>query len=170
MLARFFKDCRGGVAPFLGLAVIPLVGLVGAAVDYSRANAMRTSMQAATDATALMLSQEAGTLPGEVLGQKATGYFNAVFNHPDALNVTLTPTLNQPQQGSFSLQLAGRARIKTVFVGLLGRPHIDLFTSSEVLWGIKKLNLALALDNTGSMASSGKMTALKDAAHTFSRP
>ena len=52
MLARFFKDCRGGVAPFLGLAVIPLVGLVGAAVDYSRANAMRTSMQAATDATA----------------------------------------------------------------------------------------------------------------------
>ena len=167
MLARFFKDRRGGVAPFLGLAIIPLVGLVGAAVDYSRANAMRTSMQAATDATALMLSQEAGTLPGEALGEKATGYFNAVFNHPDALNVTLTPTLNQPQQGSFSLHLAGRARIKTVFVGLLGRPHIDLFTSSEVLWGIKKLNLALALDNTGSMASSGKMTALKDAAHNL---
>jgi uncharacterized protein YegL len=36
-----------------------------------------------------------------------------------------------------------------------------------VLWGIKKLNLALALDNTGSMSSSGKMTELKKAAHTL---
>jgi hypothetical protein len=36
-----------------------------------------------------------------------------------------------------------------------------------VLWGIKKLNLALALDNTGSMAQSGKMTALKQAAHNL---
>ena len=32
---------------------------------------------------------------------------------------------------------------------------------------MKKLNLALALDNTGSMASSGKMTALKIAAHNL---
>ena len=36
-----------------------------------------------------------------------------------------------------------------------------------MVWGIKKLNLALALDNTGSMASSGKMTALKEAAHNL---
>jgi len=167
MLARFFKDCRGGVAPMLGLAIIPLVGLVGAAVDYSRANSVRTSMQAATDATSLMLSQEAGTLSGEALGQKATEYFTAVFNHPEAQNVQLTPTLNAPQAGSFSLKLEGSAAINTLFVGVLGQPQINIFTSSEVLWGMKKLNLALALDNTGSMASSGKMTALKQAAHNL---
>ena len=49
----------------------------------------------------------------------------------------------------------------------MGQPQIDITASGEVLWGIKKLNLALALDNTGSMASSGKMTALKEAAHNL---
>ena len=164
---RFFQDRRGGVAPLLALAVIPIVGLMGAAVDYSRANAIRTTMQAATDATALMLSLEAGTLSGEALGQKATDYFSAVFNHPEAQNLQLTPTINEPQEGSFSLTLTSSATIKTVFVSALGQSQINLFTSSEVLWGMKKLNLALALDNTGSMASSGKMTALKQAAHNL---
>src|SRR6202521_1483537 len=112
---RFFQDRRGGVAPMLALAVIPIVGLMGAAVDYSRANAMRTSMQAAADSTALMLSQEAGTLTGEALGQKATDYFNAVFNHPEVQNVQVTPTLTTPQEGSFTLTLTSSGTIKTVF-------------------------------------------------------
>ena len=34
----------------------------------------------------------------------------------------------------------------------------------DVKWGVKKLELALVLDNTGSMASNGKMTELKTAA------
>ena len=44
---------------------------------------------------------------------------------------------------------------------------MNITATGEVVWGIKKLNLALALDNTGSMASSGKMTALKEAAHNL---
>ena len=39
--------------------------------------------------------------------------------------------------------------------------------SSETLWGIKKLELALVLDNTGSMASNGKLAALKTASHNL---
>ncbi|MBN8936615.1 MAG: hypothetical protein J0I13_10105, partial [Rhizobiales bacterium] len=39
------------------LAIVPVVGLVGAAVDYSRAAATRTAMQSAVDSTALMLSK-----------------------------------------------------------------------------------------------------------------
>ena len=167
MLARFFKDRRGGVAPLLGLAIIPLMGFMGAAIDYGRANAMRSAMQSATDATALMLSKEASGLTGEALGQKTQEYFNAVFNHPEVQNVQLTPTLSQPQPGNYSLTLTGSMTVNTLFVSLLGQPHINIFTSSEVLWGIKKLNLALALDNTGSMSSSGKMTALKEAAHNL---
>jgi hypothetical protein len=36
-----------------------MVGFVGAAVDYSRANSVKIAMQAAIDATALMLSRDA---------------------------------------------------------------------------------------------------------------
>jgi hypothetical protein len=56
---------------------------------------------------------------------------------------------------------------EAVFTKLLGQTQIGFSASTEVLWGIKKLNIALALDNTGSMASSGKMTTLKQAAHNL---
>ena len=57
LLKRFFRDCDGGAAPLLALAAIPLMGFVGVAVDFSRAASVRTSMQAALDSTALMLSR-----------------------------------------------------------------------------------------------------------------
>ena len=44
------------------LAIIPMIGAIGAAVDYSRANSARTAMQAALDSTALILSKDAQTL------------------------------------------------------------------------------------------------------------
>jgi Flp pilus assembly protein TadG len=39
LLTRFWKNRQGSVAPLLGIAIIPLMGAVGAAVDYTRASA-----------------------------------------------------------------------------------------------------------------------------------
>jgi Flp pilus assembly protein TadG len=167
LLARFFHDRKGGVAPLLALGLIPLVGAVGAAVDYSRANLVRTSMQNALDATALMLSKDAQTLSGEQLSQKANDYFGSQFNRPEASNVQVSQQLISPQQGSFNLKVTGTANVSTIFWRLMGQEQISISATGEVTWGIKKLNLALAFDNTGSMASSGKMTALKEAAHNL---
>jgi Flp pilus assembly protein TadG len=166
-LARFFKDRRAGVAPLLALGIVPLVGAVGAAVDYSRANSVRAAMQNALDATALMLSKDAQSLSGAQLTQKANVYFTSMFDRPEAGNVQVSQQFSSPQQGSFSLTVSGSATVATMFWRLIGQPNIDVTASGEVVWGIKKLNLALALDNTGSMASSGKMTALKEAAHNL---
>ncbi len=41
---------------------------------------------------------------------------------------------------------------------------IPICAESVTTWGNTRLRVALALDNTGSMASSGKMDALKKAA------
>ena len=114
-----------------------------------------------------MLSRDAQNLNGVQLAEKATAYFNSMFNRPEAGNVQVTPEFSSPQQGSFTLKLNGSATISTIFWRLMGQPQIDITATGEVLWGIKKLNLALALDNTGSMASSGKMAALKEAAHNL---
>ena len=43
LLSRFLKDRRGGVAPMFALAIIPVIGFVGAAIDYSRANSVRSA-------------------------------------------------------------------------------------------------------------------------------
>jgi Flp pilus assembly protein TadG len=167
LFRRFFRDIKAGVAPILALGIIPLVGAVGAAVDYSRANATRTSMQAALDSTALMLSKDAKNLSPDQLNQKATAYFSALFNRPEATDVQITPLMTPLVEGTFSLSVTGAAKVNTMFWRLMGQQQFDIKASGEVVWGIKKLNLALALDNTGSMAQSGKMTALKQAAHNL---
>jgi Flp pilus assembly protein TadG len=167
LFARFFRDRKGGVAPLLALGIIPLVGAVGAAVDYSRANLVRTAMQNALDSTALMLSKDAQTLNGDQLTQKANGYFTSQFDRPEASNVAVTQELTSPQQGSFNLKINGSASVSTIFWRMMGQEQVNITATGEVTWGFKKLNLALAFDNTGSMASSGKMTALKEAAHNL---
>lgn len=167
LLARFWKDCRGGAAPMLALAAIPVIGAVGAGVDYSRVNAARTAMQAAVDSTALAMSRNAQTMSAAQIQSTAQNYFNSIYVRPEVRDIQLTTVFTNPQQGSFSLAVTGKGTVDMLFSRLLGTSSIDFQAKGEVVWGIKKLNLALALDNTGSMASSGKMTALKQAAHNL---
>jgi Flp pilus assembly protein TadG len=166
-IRRFLRNGKAGVAPMLALAALPLFGFVGAAVDYSRAASARTAMQAALDATALMLSKDAQGLSTEALNQRAIDFFKSQYIRPDVYNVQLTPQFNIPNEGNFSLKVSANATIDTVFSKILGREKVTFGASSEVLWGIKKLNLALVLDNTGSMSQNDKMTNLKVAAHNL---
>src|SRR5262245_632658 len=84
------RDRRANVALTFGITFIPVVTLVGAAVDYSRANSTRVALQAALDSTALMLSKEAGSLTQDQMNQKANDYFKAMFTRPEAKNVLIT--------------------------------------------------------------------------------
>ncbi len=167
MLARFLQSHRASAIPLFAIAIVPIFGFVGVAVDYSRASSVRTSMQSALDSTALMLSKEAQALTGEQVTQKASQYFLGLFNRPEASNVNVTATFGSPQQGSFILNVASTAAVNAKFVKLFDRSVLNLSASSEVKWGIKRLELALVLDNTGSMGSNGKLAALKTAANNL---
>ena len=149
----------------LGIAIIPLIGAAGAAVDYSRANATRASFQSALDSAALMLSKTATTQTAADLQAAALTYVNAVFTAPNVKNVTVTASYSNTA-GS-QLVLNGSAEINTDFMSIFGIDSIDVKTSSTAAWGNTRLRVALVLDNTGSMASSNKMTALKTASQNL---
>ena len=166
-MTRFFKCQHGNVAPIFGLTSVIIAGFVGAAVDYSRGASLKTAMQTAVDATGLMLSRDADKLLPAQLTSKATDYFKAQFNHPEAKGVEVTSTLSSPQQGSFVLKVTASATVDATISKVLGQSQMAVSASSETLWGIKKLELALVLDNTGSMASNGKLAALKTASHNL---
>jgi uncharacterized protein YegL len=167
MFARFLKDRRGSIVPVAAFSLVVIVGLTGAAVDYTRAGSVQTAMQAALDATALTLSKDAQTLTGEQLTQNAGSLFTALFHRPEAKNVAVTAQFSSPQPGSFWLQVAASASVDTTIANVLGQSQLNINSSAEVVWGIKRLELALVLDNTGSMAQSGKLAALKTAAHNL---
>jgi Flp pilus assembly protein TadG len=165
MLFQFLKNCSGGVAPLMGILALPLMGSVGVAVDYSRASAARTAFQAALDSTALMLSNNAATQTDAQRQTTATNTFNALFSRPDVTNVQIIP--NYVTTNGSKIVLSGTATISTNFLGLLGYDHIDISASTTSAWGNTRLRVALVLDNTGSMASSNKMTALKTASQNL---
>jgi len=159
---RAFRTAeRGNVAVTFTLALIPIMGFLGAAVDFSRANAIKAGMQQAVDATALMLSKDVTSLTNEQIGQKATDYFNAMYTNPDATSVSVTPTYTPAPNAQ--LVVTGTASVATTFMKAMGQSSLAVNVSSTVKWGNTKLRVALALDTTGSMAYSSKLVALKTA-------
>jgi Flp pilus assembly protein TadG len=160
-LHRFLKDRRGGVAPMFALAIVPVLGLTGAAIDYSRANSIRAGMQSALDATSLAMAKLAPTLTQSQLQTQTTAYFQAMFNHPEAKNLTITPTYTTA--GGSQLTVAATGSMDTTFMQVMGFSNLSIGSTSTVKWGMNRLRVSLVLDNTGSMASDGKMTALKTA-------
>jgi Flp pilus assembly protein TadG len=165
LLARFWKNCRGGVAPMVAITIIPLIGAVGAAVDYTRANAAHTALQVALDSTALLLSKNAANQTPAELQQSATDAFNALFHRADVQNPAVTASYSSVN-GS-KVTLTGSATVPTDFLNVLGFSAVNISASTTTTWGNTRLRVSLVLDNTGSMSSSNKMTALKAATHNL---
>src|SRR6476620_1877367 len=161
LLSRFLRAREGNVATMFAIAVIPVIGLVGAAVDYSRAASVRTGMQSAIDATALAMAKLAPGLTQSELQTKADAYFHAMFTHPEAKNLVITP--NYTTAGGSQLTMTVSGSVDTSFMNIMGFSSLAIGSTSTVKWGNQRVRVALVLDNTGSMASAGKIDALKTA-------
>ncbi len=167
IFARFISDRRASAVPIFAFAVVPILAATGTAVDYSRANSVRSAMQAALDAAALTASRDAQGLSAAQITQKATDYFKSNFHRTEAGNVQVSATFTNPVQGSFKLTVSATATVNPIFMSLVDVGPFDIGASADVNWGVKRLELALVLDNTGSMAQNGKIQALKTAAHNL---
>lgn len=147
--ASFFRDRKGSVTPLLALSIIPLVGSVGAAVDYSRGNAARTAMQAALDATAIMLARQ--SQQNSEPTQNATSYFNANFSHPEVHNVQVNAT-SSPVAGGTSFNLSATGSLAADFLSLLGIPTLNLSVNSGAVAVSDGLGCVLSLNRSAAGA------------------
>ena len=113
--SRAFLRSQGGHAAVLfGLMIMPLMGFIGAAVDYSRANSVKAAMQNATDATALALSKNPSlaTMSGDQLQSSADSYFRALFKRAEAKNVQVNAPVYTSQSGNYTLSVSATATIR----------------------------------------------------------
>jgi Flp pilus assembly protein TadG len=163
---RFAGANDGNIAILFGIAVIPIISFVGAAVDYTRASSARSSMQAALDSTALMVAKDLseGTINTSQIPTQADAYFKALYTNPEAKSVTINAEYTQNTGSGSTILVKGSGNIETSFMRVVGFPTMDFKTNSTSTWGMKRMRVALVLDNTGSMDSNGKMGAMKKAA------
>jgi Flp pilus assembly protein TadG len=161
----FGRANDGNVAVIVVLAAIPMVSAMGMAIDYTRAVNARSAMQEAADAAALMVAQDAANLTPTQLTTKAQNYFNALYTAPGGVNGISVAATYTPNSGTGSTVLITvSGSMPTNFMRIAGVMQMPLNTSSTAKWGNTKLRVAMALDNTGSMAQNGKMTALQGGA------
>jgi Flp pilus assembly protein TadG len=163
---HFAKADQGNIAVLFAIAAVPILSFVGAAIDYTRANSARSSMQAALDSTALMLAKDLsdGTITAADVNTKASDYFKALYTNTDAKAVAVSATYTASTSQGSTIVVNGSGNVPTDFLKVAGFPQINFDTSSTSAWGNVRMRVALALDVTGSMADDGKMDALKPAA------
>jgi Flp pilus assembly protein TadG len=96
-------------------ALVPILIFVGAAIDYSRANSARSSMQAAIDSTALMLSkdQSQGVITPSQIDAKAQAYFAALYTNTDAKSVSVNATYTASTSMGSTILVNGMGTVNT---------------------------------------------------------
>jgi Flp pilus assembly protein TadG len=159
-MRRFWSNEKGSMIVMFAVALIPVLALMGAAIDYSRASLARTKMQGALDATALFLSRLPANTSQDELNTKGTQFFYANYTESDVLDIQLTIT---PAVTPGKLNLTANGTYNPIMVNVAGVTSFPVGTTTEVKWGNSRLRVSLVLDVTGSMSSDGKMDALKPA-------
>lgn len=161
----FVRDQSGSVAVWFTLAMLPALAAVGAAVDYSRAADHRSKLQQATDGAALAVGGNAGERSDDQVVAAANQHFNAVMNgipgNPKIDRVEISP-------GRTEVKVFSSMAYNPVFIKQAGVGPLTLTARASTMKSNLKYEIALVLDNSGSMGSSAggisKMQAAKDAA------
>jgi Flp pilus assembly protein TadG len=162
IISTFGKNTRGSVAVVFAVSAFVLLGAVGAAFDYSRAAMTQTYLQRAADGVALLAAGNRDQFSGYTIDDTAaTSYFRNTFNADRAKDLHVKMTFLDDR-----VQVAASAAVPTTIANVLGFATIPIAASSEALYD-SKLEIALVLDNTGSMAQANKMTMLKAGAQNF---
>ena len=162
-LARFLlrplvRDERGSVAVIFAETLVPSLLAIGLAVDTARAYAVKSQLQQALDAAALAVGSSSGTdAQMQALAQK---FFDANFN-PNGL---ATGSSIQVSVVGDTITATGTATVDATVMQIGGFDTILIAEHSQVVRAIRGLELAMVLDNTGSMTTSDNIGALREAA------
>lgn len=161
LLSRFLKDRTGNIVMFFGFAMIPALGLAGAVIDYARATSARSQLNAAIDSAALMAARDASRLTDAQLRDRVNGWIRAHLTGEAA--TTFNGAQITIDRTARTVDIAAQLRVQSQLAQVFGKIDTPIAGHNQSTWGTNTIELVLALDNTGSMASSGKLAALKTA-------
>ena len=139
------------------LAVPLLIG-AGLAMDYATVSRVNHELQGALDTAALAVAREGKTMTDARAQQVVSQFVSANFN-----GTVEGVTVNR---GPYSVQVSATVSPALAFSGLLGKDMWQVTNDSTAEFAPARFEIALALDQTGSMAGA-KLAAMKDAVNTM---
>lgn len=173
ILRRFLKSTSGSLTPILGLSAIPVFLATGAALDMVRINREQTSFHAAVDTATLAIAADersatAGLTDAQLAARKAeltelaNKFIAANYKSSDPTPPTISTNVTITGQ---AVTLEASIQFPMTIMQMVGVGDVTLSADSTVKKAMRPIELVMVMDTTGSMASSGKITGAKDAAH-----
>jgi len=158
LLGALARDERGNFALILSISILPIAAAVGAAIDLNRAFIVQQRLERALDAAGLAVGASAAATPAEMT-VVAQSFFDANY---DASELGVPSKVSVvPSDGS--IKLTATAELPTAVMSVVGFDTLSVGSAIEVVRESKALEIAMVLDNTGSMAWNGKISALREA-------
>jgi Flp pilus assembly protein TadG len=163
LLDRFRRQTSGNVAITFALMLIPIVGMVGAAIDYSNANRIRTWLIAAADAAsvgAVVKSSAAMTAAAAMSGDgpipvgatEAINIFNAQIAGKTGFKLSSVTAKVDKSKNAVTAKVQFSADVPTFVLGALGKKTFSIGSTSTAANGMPPfIDFYLLLDNTPSM-------------------
>lgn len=161
-----FRSDDGNISILFGLLAVPLLIAGGMAVDIARSAQAKTIIQEAADAALLRAARLKSENPGltdAALTARAREIFDAATRGLAGVTIAGFKLVHDGGSDTYSLRVDGG--IATTLIGVAGFQSLDVGAVSEVSLGPPPyIEVAMALDNTGSMNTNNKIGALRDAA------
>ena len=168
LVKRFAAEQTGNVAILFALASVPLIAFTGAAIDYGMATRLQVKLQAANDATALSLCQTPTSTTTAALQLQAQVTMAGYMGTSNGLVIDPLVITSNPRK----IVLKSHANMPTFFSNFVGTPTSNVLANTQCGTPMPRtFEIALVLDNTGSMSASAgsqtKIQALQTAATNF---
>jgi Flp pilus assembly protein TadG len=140
LLRRFRPARAGNIAVIFSIALIPLIGAIGVAVDWSMANKVQASVQKALDAAVLVGVGQ----PSALQISTATAFFKGDFNGPPGT----TANASFIQNSNGSLSGTANSSVQATFLGVFGISSIPVHAASTAISKTSGTNVCILLVNT----------------------
>ncbi len=160
-LRRFGKSERGGLTLTFGLSIVPIAFLTMGGIDYARGTMVKNDLQDSLDAATLTVGKSTATDAATIQSLGAATLAANLKAYPDTHLTSSTFTLTNSK-----VVAQASASMTPMVAEVFGTSALNVTASSEVVRNVNKLEVAMVLDNTGSMSGS-KLTLLKQAANDF---
>jgi Flp pilus assembly protein TadG len=162
-LAPFFADRRGASSLLFGLLALPLMGTVGAMSDYTTAATARTKFQSTVDSVALKMAREVAGLDANAIQSQGDALVRSVLAGRGDLSIT---NVSVTRNGNF-LDVTGWGSAKARFATMLGGSNTPVRVHAQVRWQVRKVEVALVIENSGMGNGHQRIANLKPALGAF---
>jgi Flp pilus assembly protein TadG len=157
---RLMTDRAGNIALTFAIVSVPLLGAIGAGIDYMRAVNMHREIQASLDAALVAAIKDVGIKDEKAIKQQLANWLAAEAVVSGAYQLDTSSVVIDTSSQVVTATV--RANVPTTFMRILGKETVPVAVQASIMGGetITKsaFSMYLVLDQSGSMGEPTNST------------